>query len=510
MVGVIGTAQLGQVAQHVVNTPGIRKILADGSEDPAVAIVRLAVGIDVMHQLAVIVQGAVSEVAVLAEVLDGAGIACPRSRSTGVLPFRLGRVVVAPARVVQALVGEVRLPFLHLGSHLVHAADARGEKLRVPVAQLLSACVEEIRLVAQHLVLADPEALGEPNLHRLGVLEGRVAHGEGIRRAPDEAEAVLVDPLVARETSLLQGFRWSAYLGRLVLQLERDIAGRHGIAECLDPWRQRPVRLEGLDQCLGHEGAESGRFQAGMKGPLARVETGKQFAPEQPLGLGKQLLGLELGLRLVLDAEAIDHHQVGPGHVFAQLLGQALQAEPGLVLGLGAAQLRVPGRGDHLVPAKRHRVADPFAVRAHLRLEATAIIEQADPQGGNAAHPLLVGDTIGLRGIPDDLHHEALGMQDLLQFLDLRKVRLLIAGVDQEGTTMLRPFHRRGRLDHHERGNAKGYSCEQALHRDYASHESGHELREGSGLHRLQVEVGVDASEALLVLSHAVEEGRVQ
>ena len=317
LVGIIGAAQLGQVTQHVVYAPRIGKILADGGEDATVAIIRFTVGIDVMRHLTILVEGTVGEVAVLTEVLDGTGITRPRACTGCILPLRLGGVIVGPALVSEAFTDSIELPFHNLGRYLVDAADARRQELRVFVAELLSTCVEEISLVAQSLVLADPEPPREGDLHRLRILEGLVAHHKSARGTPNKAETVLVDPLITRETPLLQNLGGSAHSGRLVLQGEGDLSRRDGIAKFINARWERAIRFQGLDQYIRHQWAELRSLQTGMKGSFARVETGKQLAPELSLSLAKQVLVLESGLGLVINAEAIDHHHVCPGGILA-------------------------------------------------------------------------------------------------------------------------------------------------------------------------------------------------
>ena len=116
-----------------------------------------------------------------------------------------------------------------------------------------------------------------------------------------------------------------------------------------------------------------------MKSSFARVETRKQLAPEQSLGLAEHIIGFETGFRLVVDAKAIDHHEVGPGGVPAQFLGQPVEAKPWFVLRLGPTQIRVAGGGNLLVPADPYRVTDALSVRAFLGLQPSQVIKYADP-----------------------------------------------------------------------------------------------------------------------------------
>ena len=201
LVQIVGGAKLSQVAQHIVYAPSIRKVLANGGEYPAVSIVRFPAGVDVVHELAVIVERTVGEVSMLSQILDGRGVPGPAACPAGIFPLRFRRIVIGPALVSQALGSRVLLPLLHFRGYLVHASDARRKKFRIAAAQLLATRIEQVGLVSQSFVFADPKPLRKGDLNRLSVLERLVPHEEGSRRTPDEAEPVLINPLVSCKTS---------------------------------------------------------------------------------------------------------------------------------------------------------------------------------------------------------------------------------------------------------------------------------------------------------------------
>ena len=249
------------------------------------------------------------------------GIARPGTCPAGIFPLRFGRVIVAPAAVRQSLIGPVLLPFHQFRDNPVGTANARGKELCVLLPEFLSARIKEVSLVPQGLVLPDPETLGDGDLHRLGILEGLVPHQVSCGWTPDEAEAVLRSTHWSPAKRPSRNTSGGAHPGGLVLEFKGDVTGCDGVAELVDAGRKWPTCLQGLEQFSGHESAVLGSFQAGVEGSLAGVEAGKQLATEETGSSTEKVCCRLSGLGLVVDAETVDHHHIGPRDVPAKLLG---------------------------------------------------------------------------------------------------------------------------------------------------------------------------------------------
>ena len=168
-----------------------------------------------------------------------------------------------------------------------------------------------------------------------------------------------------------------------------------------------------------------------MKGGLSRIETGKQFTSELPRGLCEQVRFRLPRLGFIIDAKAIDYHQVGAGHVVVQFLGQALQAEPWLVLRPRPPQAWIAGRRQHLVSTQLHRVANALPIRTLLRLQTSQVIEHADSHGGYAADPFLVGHPIRLGVLSNKFCNKAFGLEGFFQLLDRFRMRFIVTDMYQ-------------------------------------------------------------------------------
>ena len=133
---------------------------------------------------------------------------------------------------------------------------------------------------------------------------------------------------------------------------------------------------------------------------------------------------------MVVNSETVDDYHVGPRDVPTEFLRQPFQAQPRLVLGLGAAQARIASWGYHLIATELHRVAEAFGLRTDLCFKSTAIIEDADSHGRYATDPFLVSESVVIGRLADNGNHESFCLEDLLQTIDFFGVRLDVAGVD--------------------------------------------------------------------------------
>ena len=114
---------------HIVDTPRIGAVITNGRQRAAVAVIGLAMGVNIMDRIAVVKEAHIGEVRILAETLHRCGQSgglATRARSQ--FPFAFGRIIVGPTLVLQADLGQIRLPFFQLLRGSINAANAGWAK----------------------------------------------------------------------------------------------------------------------------------------------------------------------------------------------------------------------------------------------------------------------------------------------------------------------------------------------------------------------------------------------